>query len=218
MLRLYRRTLSRRERNICYVNACLQLLHAIPVFRRFFLDHQPDPREREKSILCDELHRIFQCAETGEPTSAAKLRDIVGAWRGRDLGYICGGGQQDASMFLALLLDLVEEELTKAGQGHRSLKSRYEGSYQYQYWFLNSSGGQCMTCGDWQAPNEQPFIVLNVEASSSINLQNMVNSSFEPEKLIKRCGNAGCQASIPVVGNEKPAMSQKTITNLPAAQ
>ena len=72
-----------------------------------------------------------------------------------------------------------------------------------------------MTCGDWQAPNEQPFIVLNVEASSSINLQNMVNGSFEPEKLIKRCGNAGCQASIPGVGNEKSAMSQKTITNLP---
>ena len=39
----------------------------------------------------------------------------------------------------------------------------------------------------------------------------MVNCS-DPVKLIKRCGNAGCPASIPGLGNEKPAMSQKTIT------
>ena len=115
MLRLYRRTLCRRESNICYVNAVLQLLHAIPVIRRFFLDHQPDPREREKLMLCDELHRIMMCGETGEPTSAANLRGIIGAWRGRNLAYISRGGQQDAAMFLTLLLELVEEELTEAG-------------------------------------------------------------------------------------------------------
>ena len=125
MLRLYRRKIARRERNICYVNSVLQLLHAIPVIRRFFLDHQPDPREKQKLMLCDELHRIFLCANTGEPTSAANLRSIIGGWRGRDLAYINNGSQQDASMFLTLLLDLVDEELNAAGQGHRSLKSRY---------------------------------------------------------------------------------------------
>ena len=107
MLKLYRRTLSRRERNICYVNAVLQLLHAIPVIRRFFLDHQPDPSVKSSTVLCDEIHRIYRCGETGESTSAANLRGIIGSWRGRDLGYISRGGQQDAAMFLTLLLDLV---------------------------------------------------------------------------------------------------------------
>ena len=114
MLRLYRRTLARRESNICYVNSVLQLLHAIPVIRRFFLDHQPNAREKSM-LLCDEIHRIFMCGETGEPTSAANLRSIIGGWHGRDLAFINRGGQQDAAMFLTLLLELVEEELTEAG-------------------------------------------------------------------------------------------------------
>ena len=102
---MYRRTLARRESNICYINSVLQLLHALPVIRRFFLDHQPDPAMK----LINEIHRIFQCGETGEPTSAANLRGIIGAWRGRNLAYINRGGQQDAAMFLTLLLELVEE-------------------------------------------------------------------------------------------------------------
>ena len=117
MLRLYRRKVASRERNICYVNSVLQLLHAIPVIRRFFLDHQPDSEGKGKLMICDEIHRIFLCAETGEPTSAANLRGIIGAWRGRDLAYISRGGQQDAAMFLTLLLDLIEEELSEGRPG-----------------------------------------------------------------------------------------------------
>merc|ERR1711923_31265 len=166
-------------------------------------------------MICDEIHRIFLCAETGEPTSAANLRGIIGAWRGRNLAYINRGGQQDAAMFLTLLLELVEEELTNAGQGHRSLRSRYEGTFQYQYWFLDTNG-QCLTCGKWQPPTEQPFKVLNVEMPGYNNLQGMINNSFEnDEKLMRRCSHPGCPAAIPGVSNERPAMSRKTVTSLP---
>ena len=96
------------ERNLCFVNTAIQLLHSIPSVKQFFKDKEYLPAgEETKMPICDELSRLLR--NEAKTVSTAVLRYLVGQ-ASRKL-YLCDGSQQDTAEFLTILLQQVDEEI-----------------------------------------------------------------------------------------------------------
>ena len=65
------------EKNLCFVNASIQLLYSIPDVRDFFKKKEYRLDFPERLPVCDELSRIFK-TEGMFVTSAAELRRLTG--------------------------------------------------------------------------------------------------------------------------------------------
>ena len=96
VLKLVNNTGNREEKNLCFVNASIQLLYSIPEVREFFTKREYRISSGERLPYSDEISRIFRTG--GEfTTSAAELRRLVGHHHRRiDL---CNGSQQDMEEF-----------------------------------------------------------------------------------------------------------------------
>ena len=110
-MKLVNNTGQESERNLCFVNTALQLLHSIPRVRRFFKMREyrlPSEQKRQMKI-CDEVSRLFNANENFT-LSAAELRLLVAMRSGRL--YLKDGSQQDTVEFLVTLLTEVEHEIS----------------------------------------------------------------------------------------------------------
>ena len=112
VLKLVNNTSYEAEKNLCFVNASLQLLYSIPGVRHFFQKKEYRLNYTERLAVSDEISRIFK-TEGRFRTSAAELRRLTGQYHRRvDL---TNGSQQDLEEYTGLLLELVERELCTVG-------------------------------------------------------------------------------------------------------
>ena len=83
-------SLTGHERYICFINAALQLLAAIPVVKYFFTNRTYQQSTAKNYRICSEISRIFSMK--GSVTSAGSLRQDVGSLRGNE--FVKNGQQQ----------------------------------------------------------------------------------------------------------------------------
>ena len=109
-LKLVNNTGLESEKNLCFVNAELQLLYSIPDVKDFFATKKYRGNCQDQLQLCDELSRIFR-TDGQFQTTAAELRRLTGKLYRRE--DICNGEQQDIEEFHTLLLRGIEQELAR---------------------------------------------------------------------------------------------------------
>ena len=102
------------EVNICFVNACLQLLHCLPAIRAYFLDQvfqwgQPMQLPTGMYQICSEIRAIFTFSGARQITSAGALRQIIGSKNNQE--HFNDKSQQDAVDFMQVLLSNIETEI-----------------------------------------------------------------------------------------------------------
>ena len=90
-------------RNLCFVNADIQIFYRIPDVKSYFEQTHFD----DSQPICQEISRIFQ-NKGNNVASTAKLRKLVGESSGRK--DVSDGSQQDIMEFHALVLRMVENE------------------------------------------------------------------------------------------------------------
>ena len=94
------------ERYICFINAALQLLAAIPLVKYFFTKRIYQQSARNYRI-CSEISRIFNMR--GMLTSAGGIRQDIGTLPGND--FVKDGHMQDADHFLKALFKALDAEI-----------------------------------------------------------------------------------------------------------
>ena len=134
------------ESNICYVNAILQLLYSVAVFRNLVKKKGYKDQQNSVTPVLDELSRIFNYE--GPVTSAGPLRQLLGSKEG--LGYLLRGEQEDASLFLDHLL----EQILKEVRPDIKLEEFTKMSIVHQPCF-NTHDGACRNCGYIPQPREE---------------------------------------------------------------
>ena len=82
-LKLVNNTGVEAEKNLCFVNATLQLLHSIPDVKVFFKQKEYRLNYIERLPVCDEISRIFR-TEGKFRTSTAELRRLTGQYHRRE--------------------------------------------------------------------------------------------------------------------------------------
>ena len=115
------------EQNICFINAVLNLLFSVTVFRDFFQRKLYARKgNRQKLAICEEISAIFNCV--GARTSAGSLRAVMGSLSPK-YEYVKNGQQQGAPEFLEDLLETLETELRSAGniEMSKTLRKLFEG-------------------------------------------------------------------------------------------
>ena len=132
------------ERNICYINSILQLLHCVSVIRNLVKKKAYKTTETSTPV-CDEISRIFNYQ--GDVTTAGPLRKLLGAKEG--LSYVTAGEQEDAALFLRQLLDQIFMEIDR----DVGLEELIQISVAHQACF-NTPDGACNRCGYISAPKE----------------------------------------------------------------
>ena len=112
-LRLFNTTLKRHpkvsERNVCFVNGSLQLLNSVPDIRRYFVEEQFRTDDLQQFPICDQISEIFR-ASPDIVSSAGKVRELV-ANSCKEYGYLNKGDHQDLTVFLMIMLDLIDKEM-----------------------------------------------------------------------------------------------------------
>ena len=110
-MKLVNNTTLASERNICFVNTALQLLHCVPRMKTFFemREYRLPVEQKRQMKICDEIARLFN-TDGNFISTAAELRRLVAIKSGRN--YLCDGSQQDAIEFLVTLLQEVEYEIS----------------------------------------------------------------------------------------------------------
>ena len=98
------------EKYICFINAVLQFLAAIPVIKRFFINRTFQQSIQRSYRICSEITRIFNMADSPNVTSAGALRQDIGSLPGNS--FVKDGHQQDATDFLRAFMKAFEEEIS----------------------------------------------------------------------------------------------------------
>ena len=129
--------IDRNSRNLCFVNAALQLLHNIKEFKTYFQSDEGNKFDSKVAPVCAEVGRIFKTAGiTVESTS--KLRKLVGQQTGRH--EISDGSQQDILEFHDLLLKVLQDELEKmVDLNGLRLINKFVGREKIEKKFLNNN-------------------------------------------------------------------------------
>ena len=133
------------ESNICFINATLQLLYSVAIFRNLVKKKGYKAQQNSVTPVLDEVSRIFNYE--GPVTSAGPLRQLLGAKEG--LGYLMRGEQEDASQFLSDLL----EQIFKEVRSDIKLEEFMKMSVIHQPCF-NTPDGVCSHCGYTPQPRE----------------------------------------------------------------
>ena len=109
-MKLVNNTFLESEKNLCFVNTALQLLHSVPRMDLFFkLKEYKLPYEKDRQMkICEEISRLFRSKENY--TSAAELKRLVATKSGKT--YLNDGTQQDTVEFMVTLLQEVQEEIS----------------------------------------------------------------------------------------------------------
>ena len=196
------------ERNICYINSSLQLLHSIPMIRNLLKKKAYSATPETLTPLCDEISRIFNYE--GDVTSAGTLRQLLGAKEG--LAYVMGGEQEDAALFLRKLLDQILNEVDP----DVGLEELITISIKHQT-FFNTPDGSCISCGYISPSQESSCTVLVLqESSGSSSLQDLIQYYLKDQRVQEfRCGNEGNCLDADS-RNVQLATMRQIVTKLPA--
>ena len=218
-LKLVNNTGLRSEKNLCFVNSTLQLLHSIPDVREFFKTKEYRKDHAEHLLVCDEISRIFQ-TEGLCRTSAAELRRLTGQHYGRE--DICDGIQQDMEEFTRLLLDQIEDELSAVSYMSSRIMNKFWGKEKNRRLFMNAPNGTCKQ-GHVPRTEEERFRTIRLpvpDTSRELSLNNMIHNHFaENTDTIKMKCSDCCQHSrdCPQTGNcrQMDASTQKCLIETP---
>ena len=193
VLKLINNTGHREEKNLCFVNASLQLLHSIPEVREFFTHRVYRISSKEKLPISDEISRIFRT--DGEfKTSAAELRRLVGQYHRRI--DICNGSQQDMEEFTRLLLESLEKELHNVTEQSTRLMEKFIGQEMNMRLFANTEDGAC-TKGHLPRSDPEVFRTIKLsipDTNKELSLNNLIHNhySISEENIMMKCSEC-CQ-------------------------
>ena len=176
-LKLVNNTGLKTERNLCYVNASLQLLFSLKEFRDFFKSYQYKLNYQEKMPVCEELSRIFR-TDGRFRTTAAELRRLVRNHYNRlDIN---DGMQQDLEEFHRMILEMLEKELSNAGLPASMFVKKFWGRQQERKKFVDSKEGLCNK-GHQPRIEEENFMTIKLDVPSThlqISLNDMMHNYF----------------------------------------
>jgi ubiquitin C-terminal hydrolase len=159
LMKLVNNTVLDSERNLCFVNTAIQLLHSIPSVKQFFKDKEYLPLgEETKMPICDDLSRLFR--NKTQTVSTAVLRSLVGQASGKH--YLWDGSQQDTAEFFTILLQQVDEEILVTNLNAKLFIERFWGSEKTERRFLNNIGGKCPVCKALPRVEEESFNILRL--------------------------------------------------------
>ena len=154
------------ESNICYVNAILQLLYSVAIFRNLVKKKGYKAQPNSVTPVLDEVSRIYNYE--GPVTSAGPLRQLLGSKEG--LSYLMRGEQEDASLFLRHLLEQIFNEVSPDIKLEELLKI----TVIHQPCF-NTPNGACGHCDYTPEPREDSSNVLVLQESiGSTSLQELI--------------------------------------------
>ena len=178
VLKLVNNTGNKEEKNLCFVNASIQLLHCIPEVKDFFTQRVYKISSRERLPISDEISRIFR-TEGVFRTSAAELRRLVGAHHRRV--DICNGNQQDMEEFTRLLLECLEKELENNCEQSSRLMGRFIGQEMNMRLFVNTVDG---VCSRGHLPRSDPVIFRTIKLSvpdtnEELSLNNLIHNHYK---------------------------------------
>lgn len=160
------RTFNNEEtRNLCFVNATIQILHSIPDIRTYFKTVDYVDSDPNSFTVSKELTRIFKNGGKSS-VSAAKLRKLIGQSSGRN--DISDGSQQDFMDFHSLLLKVLWDELLMKGDVYGlSLIHQFYGKEKNEKKFIHTQKASCSQ-GHSTRTEEEDFqtIKLAVPVSS----------------------------------------------------
>ena len=192
------------ERNVCFVNAVLQFMAAVPRIRDYFL--QRSFQHGQDFPLCSEIVRIFEMTGSRMVTSGGVLREIIGSMKGFERFSTKPefGDQQDAEDFLQVLVTKLENEVkcrgSKFGHTDNCLVPMFEGREQLVYKLVNSEDGSCPICFEMPDAKEEPFEII----------QELIWENIEQQTVLeRRCSK--CE-----YGQDQMATSLRSISQLPA--
>ena len=173
------------ESNICFVNAILQLLYSVAIFRNLVKRKGYKPQPTSVTPVLDEISRIYNYE--GPVTSAGPLRQLLGAKEG--LGYLMRGEQEDASLFLSHLLEQILKEVSP----DIKLEELFKMSVIHQPCF-NTHDGSCSNCGYTPQAREDSRDILMLQqstASASASLEELLEYYLKDQAIELRCSNDG---------------------------
>ena len=173
------------ESNICFVNAILQLLYSIAIFRNLVKKKGYKAQPSSVTPVLDELSRIYNYE--GPVTSAGPLRQLLGAKEG--LSYLMRGEQEDASLFLSHLLEQIFKEVSP----DIKLEELFKMSVIHQPCF-NTHDGSCSNCRYTPQPREDSRNVLMLQQQQSktfASLQELLEYYLNDQAIELRCSNDG---------------------------
>ena len=207
-------------RNLCFVNATIQILHSIPDIRTYFKTVDYVASDPNSFTVSKELTRIFQNGGKSS-VSAAKLRKLIGQSSGRN--DISDGSQQDFMDFHSLLLKVLWDELLMKGDVYGlSLIHQFYGKEKNEKKFIHTQKASCSQ-GHSTRTEEEDFqtIKLAVPVSSQdISLNNLISNHYAEcsNKLSMKCSDC-CphKKRCPQTGKCKlmEAVSQRKIVSTP---
>ena len=172
------------ERYICFINAVLQFLAAIPVVRNFFINRKYQQLPGRSFKICSEISRIFNIAGASSVTSAGGLRQDVGSLPGND--FVKDGEMQDACDFLQALIKAIDEEIgceeTRDSVNHTNLCviRSIEGRETFENRITMSDDGSCSICGYRMRNTEEDFRVLHLSNKNykAASLQELLDENL----------------------------------------
>ena len=210
------------ERNLCFVNAALQLLYSVPEIRSFFVNQVYKTNQDESADLkiCDELSRIFKSAGC-HAASAATLRLLVGCATGNR--EICNGSQQDIIVFIQLLLQQLEVELSELDGPQSLFINNFWGREHVIKKFTCSLDGTCARCGNLPRTEGEDFSILKLNMSNTnqhISLSALVENSYSEGTDVFKMKCSDCcphSRNCPLTGNceQRNAVDQKLLFRSP---
>ena len=182
------KTRLRKDQNLCFVNATLQVLYSIEDVREIFT--AADPTAFPPSWpLSKELSRIFHSAGT-EEISASELRRILGSTSGRQ--YLASGGQQDMEEFLSTLLLELEKEIQDDDGLFTPILHEFWGKEVTAMKFLDTPDGKCNKCLLYPSMSEDKFLTVKLKvpcSNHSIFLSTLIANHFSEssDQMMLRC-------------------------------
>ena len=141
-MRLCNNTGVPEEQNICFLNASLQALKSLDIFKEFFT-RRDYASENQQFPICDEIQKLFS-QNSEDVQSAALLRRLIGFQEGCQIYN--DGTQQDAGALLIVLLDLINTEIQSVSGRESSLIEKLTSKQRIAYNFLGTEDGSCPSC------------------------------------------------------------------------
>ena len=206
-MKLANNTNLESERNLCFVNTALQLLHCVPHVNIFFKTKEYRlPKEQKRQMkICDEISRLFNSAGNCV-CSAAELRRLVANKSGRH--YLQDGSQQDTVEFLLTLLQEVEEEISVDNWEARIVVQEFWGVERKEKKYVNRSG-ICSKCKSGPRDEVEKMQVLQLDIPNTSRvitlngvLENYFSESSDTAKM--KCNCCTHKTKCPATGACKP--------------
>ena len=220
-LRLINNSSLESEKNLCFVNASLQLMYCLPEVKKFFINQEYKINQDESAdlVICDEMSSIFKSG--GNYASAACLRHLVGQRSGNL--EISSGRQQDVTDFLRLLLQQIELELAELDGPQALFTNKFWGREHIVKKFANSSDGKCSSCFKLPRQESEDFNIMKLDVintNNTLSLNSMIENSFsEGTEVFKMKCSECCPhlTKCPLTGNcrLKNAIDQKLLFRSP---